>query len=310
VDDDCYWDQKLLHPDTLSVFPLQTLTAHEAAVQVLCMNGPGNLLFSGDVQGKILIWARSEGGRGPWNKKGLMRISTQPGITSLVWSEHRGVLFSGSLDGYIREWKYTEKRCSSKVKQPAGPVTCMIEYSCFLAAGHAGGDLSLVKQEDLLPLRVAHGAHSRKVTAMAISTHKLFTASHDCGIKVWLLPNVECLTTLIGHYSRIEALALSTDHLRLYSGSSDMSVMSWDILGKAVEQGFVEHTDAVTSLATVVCAGSGADDDEGQGRFFLFSGSSDCTVQVWKSRAPPLPSQVVQQRRSSSVTGEATNRET
>lgn len=47
---------------------------------------------------------------------------------------------------------------------------------------------------------------------------------------MWLLPNVECLTTLIGHYSRIECLALSTDHYRLYSGSADMSVMAWDMV--------------------------------------------------------------------------------
>jgi WD40 repeat protein len=130
----------------------------------------------------------------------MMRISTQPSITSLAWTEASsplsptssalglpsaaGTLFSGSLDGVLRTWKYQEKRCAAKVKLPGGPITCLREYSRFLAVGHSGGDLSLVTQEDGQLLRVAHEAHSRKVTAIRVAGHKMFTASHDSSIKV------------------------------------------------------------------------------------------------------------------------------
>lgn len=114
--------------------------------------------------------------------------------------------------------------------------------------------------------------------------------------QVWLLPNLECQTSLIGHYSRIECLALSGDGNRLYSGSADMSVMSWDVQGKCVEQGFVEHTDSVSallagrphaissSLGAVASAAGGAEGEvTGQTASWLFSGSADCTIQVWRA---------------------------
>jgi hypothetical protein len=105
---------------------------------------------------------------------------------------------------------------------------------------------------------------------------------------VWLLPGLECLATLVGHYSRIECLALGADEGHIFSGSADMSVMSWDVLGKAAEQGFVEHTDSVTALCSSR-AGAGAGGGAGAGaslggEVWLFSGSVDCTVQVWAGR--------------------------
>lgn len=42
----------------------QVLAAHEAAVQVVCLNTSGTVLFSGDALGTILIWAKSESGKG------------------------------------------------------------------------------------------------------------------------------------------------------------------------------------------------------------------------------------------------------
>lgn len=109
-----------------------------------------------------------------------------------------------------------------------------------------------------------------------------------------MLPSLECQTSLIGHYSRIECLALSGDGNRLYSGSADMSVMSWDVQGKCVEQGFVEHTDNVSALLAgrlqaissslgAVASAAGGAESEVTGQSWLFSGSSDCTIQVWRA---------------------------
>lgn len=143
-----------------------------------------------------------------------MRVSSQPSITSLVWSSALsamdptasnpfrhglsstiagydrhggnggGVLYSGSMDGVLRSWHYSEKRCGGKTKLPGGPITCLLEYSRLLAVGHASGDLALVTMEDLQLLRVAHEAHTRKITAMVVVEHRMFTASHDASIKV------------------------------------------------------------------------------------------------------------------------------
>lgn len=149
-----------------------------------------------------------------------MRVAAQPSITCLIWSQPlvtglspedlalsgqldgmlqgtprlpgsgsgsssgAGVLYSGSMDGILRSWKYVEKRCGAKTKLPGGAISCLHEYNRYMAVGHAGGDLALVTLEDLQLLRVAHEAHSRKITSIVILGHKMFTASHDSTIKV------------------------------------------------------------------------------------------------------------------------------
>jgi hypothetical protein len=42
----------------------QVLTAHDASVEVVCLDTQSTALFSGDARGSIYIWSKSDGGKG------------------------------------------------------------------------------------------------------------------------------------------------------------------------------------------------------------------------------------------------------
>lgn len=118
-------------------------------------------------------------------------------------------------------------------------------------------------------------AHSRKVTAVAVSRDGKFfaTGSFDRTIKLWQLSSEQAITTLKGHSDAIHCLAISPNGKLLASGSADKTIRLWNLkTGQVSVLGnwFSKHSEEVLSLAI---------SPDGKK---LVSGSADKTVKIWQ----------------------------
>lgn len=109
--------------------------------------------------------------------------------------------------------------------------------------------------------------HKEKITSLAASSHRLYSASADNTIRVWNRATLTEVAVLKGHTDWVHSVVLQGD--RLYSASEDKTVRVWDLTTNTEIPGdqTEEHAEAVLSLAIT--------EDK------LFSGSRDMFVKVY-----------------------------
>jgi len=113
--------------------------------------------------------------------------------------------------------------------------------------------------------------HESGVASLSITAGDglLASGSWDNTIRLWRLPDGECVATLRGHQGSVLSLAAIPGGSLLASGSSDNTVRLWHLPDGECMATFRGHEGAVLSLAAV------------PGGSLLASGSSDNTVRVW-----------------------------
>lgn len=167
-------------------------------------------------------------------------------VSALAVSKDGSLLYSASWDRTFKVWRTSDFRCLESVSK----------------------------------------AHDDAINAIALSGDGcVYTGSADKKIKLWKKPAEHkhkhlLVATLEKHRSAVNALALSSDGSSLYSGACDRSILVWERVeesnstdggdenGMAVVGALRGHTKAILCLGVV---------DE-----FLFSGSADFSVRIWK----------------------------
>eukprot|EP00249_Psilotum_nudum_P000261 c1110_g1_i1 orf=300-1550(-) len=232
----------------------------EGAVKAILV--AGNRVFSAHQDYKIRVWRRSHSqllthkldATLPTVKDCLLTGISQKNYVQVrrnhkrLWIQHvdtitalaigKGkLLYSASWDKTLKVWRLSDLKCIQSIK-----------------------------------------AHEDAVNALIVGPDDyVYTASADCKVKIWKQEYDQkqhyLVTTLEGHRSAVNALALSPDGQKLYSAGSDGLVIAWR---RRVDNthismiGILEgHRRAVLCLCT---AGS-----------LVFSGSADKTVRVWKA---------------------------
>jgi WD40 repeat protein len=110
------------------------------------------------------------------------------------------------------------------------------------------------------------------VTSVAfIPNQPLIIAGMVSGrLQVWSMEDLEEIAQLLGHKTQVMSLAISSDGLRIVSGSRDRTMRVWD--GQTFQEiGICEHEDEVNSVAF-------SPDSS-----LIASGSHDCAVWIWNA---------------------------
>lgn len=109
--------------------------------------------------------------------------------------------------------------------------------------------------------------HKEKITSLAASAYRLYSASTDNTIRVWHRATLEEVAVLKGHTDWVHCIALHGD--RLYSASEDKTLRVWNLTfnTEIVSEQTEEHAGAVLSVVVT--------EDK------VFSGSRDMLVKVY-----------------------------
>jgi WD40 repeat protein len=133
----------------------------------------------------------------------------------------------------------------------------------------------------LLSPRAAHWGSSGPVlqarsdvlgVAFAATRPLIFAVTASGLLRVWTMSDCEEVAQLSGHKDQIVSLGISSDGLRIVSGSRDWTMRVWD--GRTFEElGICEHEDDVNSVTFSPDGG------------LIASGSKDGTVWIWNARS-------------------------
>lgn len=173
--------------------------------------------------------------------------------------------------GKKRSWK---KLSTTRMKE----YLISVSDDCTVKRWDLDEVVSSKKLEDNDNCVTSFKGHAAKVISVATSpssrlANRFFTGGEDKNIIMWnATPGNEVEMgekRFQGHTDWVYSLAVTNNGRRLISGSSDKSIIVWDIASATSLKTMVGHSGTVTSLAL------GANDS------FVFSASKDATLRMW-----------------------------
>ncbi|HMF20354.1 MAG TPA: WD40 repeat domain-containing protein, partial [Gemmataceae bacterium] len=148
-----------------------------------------------------------------------------------------------------------------------------------VTAGTADGRLILWNAADPKPIDQAF-AHGGAVTGISFHPQntQLLTGGGDGLLKLWAMPPIP--GRLLSHPDAVVSSAMTADGKRLFTGSADKILRSWDPAKNTVERQYTGHAGPVTAVAI-----------SGNGQI-LISGGDDGVIRQWNQASGKENSQV------------------
>lgn len=235
----------------------------------------GNLLATGDVDGKIRLWQVVDG-------KQLLILEGHTGwVWAVAFSPDGLTLVSGSHDTLVRLWDVRTGQClkvlpghTSGVRSVAwSPDSQTIASGSFDASirlWDTGGKCYQVLE--------GHTSGVWSVT-FAPSTNAciLASGSHDTSVRLWNIRTGRCWKVLSGHTGGVRSVAWSPDSQIVASGGEDSSVRLWDARRGRCLKTLHGHTNGVWSVAFA----PERESTELLSDRILASSSADSLVRLW-----------------------------
>lgn len=226
-----------------------------------------------------------------WNERdGAPRVALRGhmgAVLAVVSPDDNDILISAGADRTIKVWQLSTAKllrtlgsqlagvvAAGSLTAPkgghTGPVTCLAQVDGdVVLSGSKDGTLRLWNFRSGEELRIFQGAKGLiESVAVGLAGRIIATAGTSKEIVLWDVHTGRVQACLTGHDSNVTCLALSPDGTRLFSGSLDRTIRTWDVPeGKsAVFQG---HADRVNAVAF-----------DPQTRVVV-SASHDTTVRIW-----------------------------
>jgi WD40 repeat protein/DNA-binding CsgD family transcriptional regulator len=268
----------------------------------------GDLLATGDVDGRISLWQTSYGEQlftwkahanwvrtvafSPdgktlasssddhtiklWDVDSQKHIKTLEGhsnwIRSIAYGPQGNILASGSSDETLRLWDTRTQKCLKIIKGHNSFIRA-IAFSFDgqrLASGSADQTVRLWDANTGECLKILAG-HTKLVQSVAFSPDGkiLASGSDDKTVRLWDVATGQCLNILEGHKNLVQSVAFSPDGKILASGSDDKTVRFWDVTTGQCLNILEGHTNSVRSVTFSPDGNT------------LASGSDDKTVRFW-----------------------------
>ncbi|NHC36102.1 hypothetical protein QH73_0015865 [Scytonema millei VB511283] len=235
----------------------------------------GNLLATGDVDGKIRLWQVVDG-------KQLLTLEGHTGwVWSVAFSPDGLTLVSGSHDTSVRLWDVRTGQCL-KVLQAHTSGVRSVAWSPDSQTIASGSFDASIRLWDVTGecWQVLHG-HTSGVWSVTFApstdTCVLASGSHDTSIRLWNIRTGRCLKVLPGHTGGVRSLAWSPDSQTIASGSEDSSVRLWDVRRGRCLKTLYGHTNGVWSVAFA----PGQETSALLGDRILASSSADSLIRLW-----------------------------
>ncbi|MGL4621854.1 NB-ARC domain-containing protein [Chroococcidiopsis sp.] len=235
----------------------------------------GNLLATGDVDGKIRLWQVADG-------KQLLTLEGHTGwVWSVTFSPDSKTIASGSHDTSVRLWDVRTGQCL-KVLQGHTSGVRSVAWSLdsqTIASGSFDASIRLWDAGGKCD-RVLSG-HTGGVWSVTFAPSPdaciLASGSHDTSVRLWNIRTGRCLKVLSGHTGGVRSVAWSPDSQIVASGSEDSSVRLWDVRRGRCLKTLHGHTSGVWSVAFAPSQES----SDLLGDRILASSSADSLVRLW-----------------------------
>ena len=219
---------------------VKTLAAHSAHITSLEFIVP-NLLVSGSSDGTLKVWNIQNGTcehtieLSISNERFGYRSGHSNAIVSVVFVDTMNVLVSGShsRDSAIRVWDTITWECvfdfhhqtSSAINALAAVANDRLASACDMNNNVTVWNLNNGRLE-----RSLIGHTDRVCSLLTLADGEMLASGsgyRDSTIKIWHVPNGECLRTLRGNFQSVLALQL-VDYHRLASSSND-GIRIWNL---------------------------------------------------------------------------------
>ncbi|KAF8064723.1 hypothetical protein N665_1170s0002 [Sinapis alba] len=272
-----------------------------------------NRIFTGHQDGKIRVWRGSKRRTGGYSRigslptlkefltksvnpknyvevrrrKNVLRIRHYDAVSCLSLNEELGLLYSGSWDKTLKVWRLSDSKCLESIQAHDDAInTVAAGFDDLLFTGSADGTLKVWKRE-LQGRGTKHFLvnvlmkQENAVTALAVNLTALvvYCGSSDGTVNFW--EGKKYLShggTLRGH--RMAVLCLAAAGSLVLSGGADKNICVWRRNGDGTHSCLsvlMNHVGPVKCLAAVEEV-----EEDGEGRWIVYSGSLDKSVKVWR----------------------------
>ncbi|XP_009788826.1 protein JINGUBANG [Nicotiana sylvestris] len=196
------WDKSLKVWRISDLKCLESIKAHDDAINGLVCSSKNGVVFSASADGKIKAWGKEEKSCGGTHSlKGILEGHKDVSLNSVVVSEDGNFVYGGGSDGYVMGWVGNKNLdswklvCEEKAHGMAILCMCLIKGE-FLCSGSADKSICIWKREingGLFRVGVIKG-HEGPVKCLQASPvsvgggFMLYSGSLDKSLRVWWIP--------------------------------------------------------------------------------------------------------------------------
>jgi WD40 repeat protein len=223
---------------------LEQWQGHQGNVTGVAMTPNGELIASGNSNGKIQLW------RGRFLLR--MLAGHQGSVHNLSLSRDGRWLISTGADRQIYLWRTEDGQLMHSLHDRVDHTVSQVLFSPDgkqIAAANEDGEINLWNQqgETLINLQ---SPNNRPIFSLAFSPSGkyLVAGQADGKLTLWELPTGKLLKVLSGHGSAVTAVAFSPNGLTIASGSEDRTLKFWTLDG-ALLTNLTGHQGTIQSIA-------------------------------------------------------------
>jgi WD40 repeat protein len=258
-----------LHGLNLQGCTLANSIFSETFGSVLCvvMSPDGAMVAAGTTSNDIYVW-KSCGA----NSVAVLQ-GHQGWVRSLSFSPDGQWLASASQDQTVRLWNVLTGECQTIL--PTAPsaawAVAFTLDSQFLVSGGDDNALRLWNVSTGHCQQLADNAHEAGISSLSVTPDgtQLISTGKDQTVRIWRLPDLILLHTLIGHGGSVWCSQVSPNGMILATGSNDCTVRLWNLETNECLATLTGHTRCVWTVAF---------SPDGQ---HLVSGGHDHSMRLW-----------------------------
>ncbi|OMO61914.1 hypothetical protein CCACVL1_23154 [Corchorus capsularis] len=212
----------------------------------------------------------------------------------------KGLVFTGSDSSRIRAWRQPDCIERGYIKASYGEVRAIFAFGNMLFTTHRDCKIRIwnytvsdnfrYKKISTLPKRSSflqlfpktssrQQQHKDCVSCMAYyhAEGLLYTGAYDRTVKAWRLLDKKCVDSFLAHESNVNGIVVNQDDGCVFTCSSDGSVKIWRRVYRENS-----HTLTMTLKFQQSPVNALALSTSGSNNCFLYSGSSDGTINFWE----------------------------
>ena len=199
---------------------------------IATLEGHGPVSFSPD--GTTLASARLDGDIKLWDVASREQITTLSGhtrsVTSVSFSPDNTILASGSWDETLRLWDVASGENTATIEENTGVLRVAFSPDGTILAAILSNHTVKLWDRATLTQIAAPERPPNGIVSMSFSPDGRILALGAYGmIKLWDVATRETIATLSGHTRWVYSVSFSPDGTTLASGSSDGTVLLWDM---------------------------------------------------------------------------------